>query len=356
MEARREWAEPLQETPVVEPVTVSTPDAQPLSDEEATRRDLRVSSSDRRNSTVIAPRSSPARSEQEDTPSPTTDHQARDAEASVAPIQVSCFGRYCITVDERELEPDTDMPEYDKPWELLAYLASQPNLPVARNQILKALWKSQDPDKAAVRLRSVMYRLREVLSQLVAGIDPKVVRCERNGNCYIDTELISSDAHRFVALIRLARKLPPTEAKVDYEEARLLYRDELLTRPRYSWVTSISVEDRFSLRDYYREEYFRISDELAELYVGEGQPSLAIPLYEELLAAEPTLEDIACKLYRCYGQISDRSSLVRAHRQLVLALRALQSLQEEDSELYEPEEETIAVYESVLTAMNATER
>ena len=73
------------------------------------------------------------------------------------------------------------------------------------------------------------------------------------------------------------------------------------------------------------------------------------------MRAEPTLEDVARRLYRCYGQLGDRVSLVREHHRLQQALQEAYGRPEDggDPALTAPEPETVAVFEEVLALLDA---
>ena len=75
------------------------------------------------------------------------------------------------------------------------------------------------------------------------------------------------------------------------------------------------------------------------------------------LRAEATLEDVARRLYRCYGQLSDRVSLVREHHRLQQALRDAYGDPDDggDPAMAAPEPETVAVLEAVLAQLDARE-
>lgn len=102
-----------------------------------------------------------------------------------------------------------------------------------------------------------------------------------------------------------------------------------------------------SLREHYREEYYRATQRLARNYFEEGRADLAAALYKELLKAEPTLEDIARDLYRCYQQLGDLNSLIREDRHLRQALGEAYynpDDPEDDPERYQPEPDTTALF------------
>jgi DNA-binding SARP family transcriptional activator len=240
-----------------------------------------------------------------------------------------------------------------KAWDILAFLCAQPGESVSRERLVAAMWPDVDSAKAANRLKVSLTRLRKMLKKQVPTLSGEVVRVERSGICRLNSDLIASDVHRFTALRRSASRLPPAEAAQALEEARSLYRGDLLTEPYYEWVHT-RADDGLTLREQYRQEYYRVMQRLAELYRQHEQTGRAVALYRDILKLEPTLEDIARNLYRCYGELGDRGALVREHRRLREAIRQMMSSPddpEDDPQLYEPESETTALYEEILAEL-----
>ncbi|MHB1131012.1 MAG: LysM peptidoglycan-binding domain-containing protein [Chloroflexota bacterium] len=270
-------------------------------------------------------------------------------------IEVKCFGTFRVVAGGRELSPDGAGGGQYKAWEVLAFLAAQPGGACSKEKLLGALWPDVDPEKASGRLKVTLFRLRQVLGQQVQGLTAEVVRSERNGVCRLDMELIASDACRFWELCRPVFRLAPAEAKATYEEARALYQGDLLAEPLYEWNHARD-EGGLSLQERYREEYYRITRELAALNRRQGQTALAVPVYKSILKVEPTLEDVVRDLYHCYRELGDRSSLIREDRRLRQALREAYGNPddpEDDLDLYQPEPETVDLYEEALADIEA---
>ncbi len=264
-------------------------------------------------------------------------------------IEVRCFGDFMVTSGDREIGASGEEGASFKAWEVLAFLAAQPTGAVAKEKILAAVWPDVDAERAGARLRTALTRLRALLAGQVPNLSGDVVRAERNGIRRLDTSLVGSDVHQFVLLLRTAAKLPPNEAKVALIEARRLYSGDLLSGRSvgfYEWV-----EERdgsgVTLREHYREEFYRATQRLARLYYQAEQAALAVPLYKELLKAEPTLEDVVRELYRCYQHLGDLTSLIREDRHLRQALREAYADPDDpvsDPQDYQPEPETVAVF------------
>ncbi len=267
-------------------------------------------------------------------------------------VQIRCFGEFVVRSGEREITPSSEEGASFKAWEVLAFLAAQPDGAISREKLLAAVWPDVDAERAGNRMRVAMVRLRALLARQVPGLPSEVVRADRDGTCRLDTNMISSDVHRFVALCRTAPKLPPEDAKLALQQARALYGGDLLpgrgTR-LYEWVDERD-ESGVSLREAYREEYYRATQRLARLFCREGRADLAVPLYKGLLKAEPTLEDIVRELYRCYQQLGDLGSLIREDRHLRQSLREAYydpDDPEGDADSYQPEPETMDLFSRI---------
>jgi len=257
-----------------------------------------------------------------------------------------------VTSGDREIGASGEEGASFKAWEVLAFLAAQPTGAVAKEKILAAVWPDVDAERAGARLRTALTRLRALLAGQVPNLSGDVVRAERDGTRRLDTSLVTSDVHQFVLLLRTAAKLLPDEAKVALIEARKLYTGDLLSGHSarfHEWV-----EERdgsgVTLREHYREEFYRATQRLARLYYQEEQATLAVPLYKELLKAEPTLEDVVRELYRCYQYVGDPTSLIREDRHLRQALREAYADPDDpvsDPQDYQPEPETIAVFSEI---------
>jgi len=272
------------------------------------------------------------------------------------PVEVRCFGGFIVESEGREVTSAWEEGASHKAWELLAFLSVQPAGIVLKERLLAAIWPDVEPERAVLRMRQAMHRLRSALGRQVPSISSEVVRADRDGICRLDTTLVTSDVHRFVMALGCASKLRGGEATGALEQARSLYRGDLLSGPTargYEWLDERD-DSGVTLREHYREQYFRATGKLARLYYEEGRAELAVPLYKEILRVEPTLEDIARQLYRCYGQLGDLTSLIREDRHLRQALREVDAAMgggSSDAEEYQPEPETVALFAEIRQAL-----
>ena len=292
------------------------------------------------------------------TEAPPARGSAAEAPGTGPLLQVRCFGEFVVTSDEREITPTGEEGASYKAWEVLAFLAAHPDGAVSREKLLTAVWPDVDPERAGNRMRVAMARLRALLARQVPGLTADVVRCERDGTCRLDGAVVWSDVQQFSALCRAAARLAPEQAMAALEQACALYKGDLLAGRGarfYEWVEERD-ESGLSLRERYREEYYRALQRLAQLHYQAGQPARAVSLYKRLLKAEPTLEDVVRDLYRCYAQLGDLSSLIREDRHLRQALREAYydpSDSDDDPEHYQPEPETVELFNRIRTELEA---
>jgi two-component SAPR family response regulator len=268
---------------------------------------------------------------------------------------VRCFGGFDVVYGEQRLSATGQTGPRHRSWEVLAYLAAQPSEVVSTEKLLAAVWPDSDADRAGSAFGAALSRLRGVLLHQVPGLTGPLVLRDRVGRtCRLDGAALVSDVHAFAALCREGRRLPPEAAAAAYEQARALYGGDLLRDQPYPWLHERD-DDGLTLPERYRETYRQITNDLAGLYVQSGAPERAVALYRELLRAEPTLEDVARRLYRCYGQLGDRVSLVREHHRLQQALQEAYGHPEDggDPALTAPEPETVATFEEVLALLDA---
>jgi DNA-binding SARP family transcriptional activator len=275
-------------------------------------------------------------------------------------VDVQCFGGLRVSAALGGQTVEGAAAGY-QPWAILAFLAAQPDGAASTEALCTAIWPDVDPDHAAVaRLSPALSRLRRGLQAQVPELSGPVVVRGRNGYCSLDPDAVISDVQRFVRLCERARRLPPDEATGAYEAAlalyRALYRGDLLARQAYEWVERRE-RDGLTPLERYQRLYHAATCELADLYRRRGEAARAVPLFRQVLAGDPTAEDVARTLFRCYVQLGDRPALLREFQRLRQCLRrALLDPGDdpdpaEDDAVFEPEAETVAVYEEALAAL-----
>src|SRR5262249_7170987 len=110
-------------------------------------------------------------------------------QARTAPFEVVCFGGPRVLVHGPEVWPALEASLRHRPWEVLVYMAAQPDDVVGRGRLLAALWPDVEPDTAEGRLRDALTHLRRLLAELAPDLPPDLVKSSRDGTCRLDPSI-----------------------------------------------------------------------------------------------------------------------------------------------------------------------
>ena len=257
--------------------------------------------------------------EAEESPADDEGDEPAPPDAGTGPeIRIECFGTFRVLCDGRELRPEALGYNVYRPWEVLAYLAVQPPGPVTRRQLVDDIWGDRDeadPERLQARVRTVLTRIRKLFEQQVPGLRGLVVFLDREGKCWLNTQLVQSEAHEFLELVRSSATLPPEEAVEACRRARELFRGDVLADCQYEWLFSPAGRNG-SLQQAYRQKYRTVTARLAHLNAEHGQAEQAAILYRELLGDDAGNEKLAGRLFACHVQAGDVGALRRDFRWL----------------------------------------
>jgi two-component SAPR family response regulator len=247
-----------------------------------------------------------------------------------AAVDVRCFGGFDVQAGAADLtaaSSPAEAAERAAAWELLAFLGSQAEGVVPREDVLLALWPGQDSRQAVASLHAAMEGLNALLEPALsrlAAAAPPVTLDSRDGTVRLDLNRVESDVHQFLRLCRAASLMPLERAAETWARARELYRGDLLDGPgarTYSWVSAAVEDGELSPRTWLREQYYRATLRQARLLVQVDRVAEAIPLFHALLDLEPLLEDVVRDLYRCHAARGDLAALIAEDERLRQALR-----------------------------------
>ncbi len=167
--------------------------------------------------------------------------------------------------------------------------------------------------------------MRKLLVGQTSAEFAEAIVAARGGRFRLDERLISSQAHRFLALYRQGAALPLDEALDEYEQgcrAWSLVEEGLLRDLDPPWLDE-DYDGRGPLARRYREQVLELTGALAARCLAEERPGEALAFARRLVAAEPTDEDAVCLLLNCHGRQRDAGSAERAYQDHRAALRAL---------------------------------
>ena len=271
-----------------------------------------------------------------------------------APLVIRCFGSLQVRHAGQSLAPQKHL----KAWELLQLLAAHPPRAITREKLNLALWPEPEMALSKDAGNVNVMRLRDELTAQIPGLSREVVQRARNGDCWLNPELVSVDVYEWLAIIEREPKLPLLAALTEYRRAHQLYHPVLLDGAGFDWLYSRE-GDGVDLAAGYRDTWRQYTLRLARRSARDERPDLAVPLYRRLMDDQPRDEAIVRELYRCYGGAGDLRGLEREARILARALREGYGDEQEEptyprpegSEPAEPEEKTHRVYEQIRQAL-----
>jgi DNA-binding SARP family transcriptional activator len=176
----------------------------------------------------------------------------------------------------------------------------------------------------------------------VNGEQDKFVQA-RGGEYSLEKEHFWIDADEFSRLMaECSRHSHPALERCEACATRLkgavaLYQGDYLQNLYYDWV----LDEQRRLQ----EQYLEALQALAAHQAGRGNYETALAYGRQVLVKDPLLEEVHCQMMRYYGQLGDRSGLVRQH-QLLTAVLA-------DELDIEPMPETQQLYQALLSGQMA---
>jgi predicted ATPase/DNA-binding SARP family transcriptional activator len=236
-----------------------------------------------------------------------------------------------IAVGEREIS--------ERQWSgrlprmLLLLLLATPGHRLPRDRVLDLLWPEAEPEAALNALYKALHSVRRTLEpDLKAGRGSAYVATRGETIGLVPVPGTWVDADEFDATLARADTLSPAERRPTLRAALNLYSGDLLSDEPYAdWPVA--------RREALRQARERATLALAALELEAGEPLATVPLIEDLLAGDPTVEEAHRALMRAYAAAGQRD---RALRQFARCRSVL------ETELgAEPAAETIALREAI---------
>jgi two-component SAPR family response regulator len=253
-------------------------------------------------------------------------------------MHVTCFGDFQVTFRGQKVgEPGWLS---TKAGDLFAYFITFRDGTLPKDRVLEALWPEMRPDRSSGAFHTALYKMRHMLR--VDGEQDKFVQAH-GGEYALEKEHFWIDADEFSRLMtECSRHSHPALERCEACAARLqravaLYQGDYLQNLYYDWVLD---EQR-----HLQEEYLDALQVLAAHRAGRGDYETALAYGRQVLVKDPLLEEVHCQMMRYYGQLGDRSGLVRQHQQFSTVLA--------DELGIEPMQETQQLYQALLSGQTA---
>lgn len=248
--------------------------------------------------------------------------------------QVTCFGDFRVTNRGQAIgEPGWLA---TRAGELFAYFITFREGSIPRDRILDALWPEIAPEQSNGAFHTALYKLRQMLR---SGQSQEKFIQSRSSEYFLEQEHFWIDADEFTKLnVDCLRHQHETIEQCEICIERLqhnveLYRGDYLENLYYDWV----LDEQRRLQ----EIYLNALQVLAQHYAHQGKYEQALAYGRQILAKDPLLEEVHRQMLGFYGQLGDRSGVVRQYRQLETILA--------DELEIEPMPETQDLYQALMS-------
>ncbi len=243
-------------------------------------------------------------------------------------LTIQLLGGFEVCVGDRQVERSAW--QRRKAMNLVKILAMSPHLSLHREEILELLWPERSPVAAGNNLRVVLHAARRALAS--TGYPVNAFLQIRDEQVVLDVDgLPHIDVHEFERAASAAFKSKDLSV---IKHAVDLYTGALLPEDRYEeWAIS----HRERLSDSHARLLIRFAEELDDA----GFASESRDVYECVLVAEPTNEQVAARLMAAYMESGQRDRSLRLFSRVREALN-----QELDAQ---PDEATTKLYGEILS-------
>jgi DNA-binding SARP family transcriptional activator len=177
-------------------------------------------------------------------------------------------------------------------------------------------WPDAGPEGARHNLHQAIHSLRKTLKQEYSNMQPVLFE---NDAYALNPELTMwLDYVEFEKRVQEGQRLEKigcqAEAVAAYRSAVELYRGDFLIEDRYEdWSGS--------QREYLRQVYIDLVDQLSENALQQGELTETIALCQKLLAEDNCHEAAQRRLMRCYLLLGQRHSAIRQYQVCVANLK-----------------------------------
>ena len=224
-------------------------------------------------------------------------------------LKVTMLGTFSLTLGDNRLDDGSN--RMKKVWLLLAYLICSRGSRPSQDSLLTLLQGgSDDGADPAGRLKTMLYRVRNMLNQL----DPDAGHSwiTRQSGTYVwDAALpMELDIDLFEALCKEAAAITEPALRLErYRQALALYRGDFLPKLAMEpWV--------MPLNTYYHRLYLEAVHAALTLMEEAGQWQDAADLCNQALQIEPYSEELYQHRMQCHLALEDRAAALHTYEQL----------------------------------------
>ncbi len=238
---------------------------------------------------------------------------AEEAATAGRPAYVlGLFGSPIARQRDEQGEHDLDC-RLRRSFQLLAYLASSPNLQAGREELIEAVWPTEGERTIERNFHPTLSHLRRALESGPGGKIKPAPLLSRGGVYRLNPEVSwEIDVIEFSRLAQEGRERvelgDPAAAAAAWQHAWKLYRGPFLQGHYEAWIAS--------RREIYQRLYLELLRELGDFYARLGRSEDAMDAYRTSLIEDPLQERIHLALMRLYAEQGRRDLVRRQYDQL----------------------------------------
>ncbi len=249
-------------------------------------------------------------------------------------LEVNCFGNFEIRSTWKKVERWRSV----KAKTLFQYLLMKRRQPIVKEVLMEMLWPDYDPHSAGNNLKAAVHGLRQILNNICEDENNFDFVLSIQGSYLINPSIdfwldVEEFEKHYSQGQSYEKENRSTEAIVEYEMAKNLYRGDFLENEPYEEWTLLK-------REALKDTYLIILGKLADYSMSTGDYNSCIDYSQKILDKDSCREDAYRRLMCCHSRLGQRN---RALRWYEICRRIIKT--ELDTL---PNPETVALYEKLL--------
>lgn len=214
-------------------------------------------------------------------------------------LKIQCFGLFKIEWEHEESLKWRS----DKTKEVFVYLLMNAGKEVTRDQIIEAVFRNVELDKAIKQLHNAIYYIRKSLQEY--GVEKSLIKLQGNycltlGGLYFDKE-------QWHSLIEIQ------EAELSVNQIEEIYKGDYLEGMDWSWA---DID-----RENFRNEYVDLLNRYAKFLVEKGEYEVAENCLCKAYRQNPYVEETSLSLLRLYIETNQNSKAMLHFKEFEQVLR-----------------------------------
>jgi DNA-binding SARP family transcriptional activator len=226
-------------------------------------------------------------------------------------LKICCLGPFRVYLNGQLISEWSSL----KARSIFKYLVVHADAPTTSDTLMDIFWPDAEPDGARHSLHQAIHSLRKTLKQ---GVNIQPILFENDGYLLNPELNVWLDYIEFEKQVQLGQRLERAgclaEALTAYRSAAEFYRGDFLVEDRYEDWSGLQ-------REYLRQVYIKLVDQLSETYLQRGEFTETIGFCQKILIQDNCHEAAHRRLIQCYLLQGQRHSAIRQYQLCVQTLK-----------------------------------